>query len=127
MRKEFKYLYLASYQDSIDIEDIGNCFLEAFNDDGLCFYLWIKTIDGITKILEAGPYDSDDETNPTKFITDIKYKQFQFSDNKINEIINKFLNNIIYKITQVFDKNSEYEDTDKLNKIYNIVNYMTTK
>jgi len=41
--------------DSISIDNIGNCIIQAFNDDGDSFYLIIRTVLGISRIFQIGP------------------------------------------------------------------------
>lgn len=118
---EFKYFYITEASDAIDIENLGNCFIEAYNDFGARFYLWIQTDLGFTKILEAGPYA---EVNiPTK-TANISYTQIEYSDSKITKRIETFLNSSKYMIRQAINKQDEYTLEEKISKLYNIVEYM---
>lgn len=118
---EFKYFYITEASDAIDIENLGNCFIEAYNDFGARFYLWIQTDLGFTKILEAGPYA---EVNiPTK-TANISYTQIEYSDSKITKRIETFLNSPKYMIRQAINKQDEYTLEEKISKLYNIVEYM---
>lgn len=118
---EFKYFYITEASDAIDIENLGNCFIEAYNDFGARFYLWIQTDLGFTKILEAGPYA---EVNiPTK-TANISYAQIEYSDSKITKRIETFLNSPKYMIRQAINKQDEYTLEEKISKLYNIVEYM---
>lgn len=119
---EFKYYYVQTYSDILDIENLGNCFIEAFSDKGLKVYLWIRTELGFSKILEAGPY-IDDGKIPCK-VCDISFFQTEFSESKIIKRIQSFLNTPKYAITQAFDKQEEYTEQEKFEKLYNIINYM---
>ena len=40
---EFEYYYVKSVNATLDIDDIGNCAIAAYNDLGLVSYLLIKT------------------------------------------------------------------------------------
>lgn len=124
MKKDFEYSRQILTLDSISIEDIGNCFLQAYNDEGLFFCLWVKTEAGRTKIIEAGPYNVEDPSFPTKFSSNINFTQIDFSERKISDKISKFLNNFTYKITQVIDRNEEFNEEEKKEAIYNYVNFM---
>jgi len=41
--------------DSVTIDDIGNVILDGFNDYGEEFFLIIRTVLGVSRILEYGP------------------------------------------------------------------------
>lgn len=119
---EFKYYYVQTYSDVLDIENLGNCFIEAFSDKGVKVYLWIRTELGFSKILETGPY-VDDGKIPCK-VSNISFTQTEFSESKIIKRIESFLNTPKYQITQAFDKQEEYTEQEKFEKLYNIINYM---
>lgn len=119
---EFKYCYTQTYLDVLDVENLGNCFIEAFGDNGTRMYLWIRTEYGFSKILEAGPY-VDDGKIPCKECT-LSYTQTSFTEPKMIKKIESFLNTIRYHITQAFDKQEEYTEEEKFEKLYNLINYM---
>ena len=56
---EFEYLHQIVVGDTIDIDDIGNCAINAFNDAGEEYYLVVKTVLGWTEIFEFGPIIRD--------------------------------------------------------------------
>lgn len=119
---EFKYYYTRTFLDALEVEKVGNCFIEAFGDYGTRHYLWIKTDTGFSKILEAGPY-VDNATIPCKSCA-ITYDETTFTEPKMNKRISSFLNNPKYFITQAFDKQEEYTEEEKLEKLYNVIKYM---
>ena len=119
---EFKYFYTRTHTDVLDVENLGNCFIEAFNDNGTRFYLWIRTELGFTKILEAGPF-VDDGVIPCKECN-LLFNETSYSDSKMNKRIESFLNTPRYHITQAFDKQEEYTEEEKFSKLYNIIKYM---
>ena len=119
---EFKYFYITEASDTIDIENLGNCFIEAYNDFGARFYLWIQTDLGFSKILEAGPY-VDDGKIPCKECA-LSFTQTSFTEPKMIKKIESFLNTVKYHITQAFDKQDEYTEEEKFEKLYNIIEYM---
>lgn len=119
---EFEYFYVQTCSDVIDIDSIANCYIEAFNDLGARFYLWIKTDDGYTKILQAGPY-VDNGVIPAKSCS-ILYDNFMFTDSKVRKRIQAYLNNPSYMITQAFDRQNEYSEEEKFSKLYNLIKYM---
>ena len=55
----FKYLKTEAYMDSIDIDDIGNCFLQIYNDDGREWLMSVKTKLGWTIVKTFGPFILD--------------------------------------------------------------------
>lgn len=119
---EFKYFYITEASDAINIENLGNCFIEAYNDFGARFYLWIQTDLGFSKILEAGPY-VDDGKIPCKECV-LSFTQTSFTEPKMIKKIESFLKTVKYNITQAFDKQDEYTLEEKISKLYNIVEYM---
>lgn len=85
----FDYLSRIVVDASIDIDDICNCCIQAFNDAGEKYYLNICTDWGVTEIFEYGPVSLSDE--PRKSIL-WKYNRFDTDDNKIEKRIDGFLN-----------------------------------
>jgi len=108
MNKTFDYFYVQEAMDSITIEDIGNCVIEASGDSGFFYYLIIKTAMGITRILEYGPYK--DGGFPT--YVDENFIQMDYNEKKITQRIDKFLKHP--DITQVRQLNSIDEIKDRL-------------
>lgn len=98
MTGRFQYGESISYLDSIDIENIGDCCIEAFNDVGEAYYLVVDTQYGMTKVLEYGPFVQD--IVPT--FCQVKFSQFQYSEFKIDKIIDRFLSS--HNITQASEK-----------------------
>lgn len=86
--------------DSIDIVDIGNCSLQAYNDDGQEFILLIETKYGYTTVYQFGGMLADSiEANSFSMI---KYG-FEYQDKKVEKCIKDFLRDKKKKITQVFE------------------------
>lgn len=101
----FNYLKTESYMDSIDILDIGNCCLVAYNDDGNKWAFYTKTELGWSVIKIVGPFDAEDDSMGSFFTY---YKNgFEYSEKKLHKQINDFLNNPKNKITQVFECNKD--------------------
>ena len=57
--KHFEYFYTQQAVGQLNIEDLGNCAIEAFNDEGSHYYLVIKTQLGQSIVMEAGPFAID--------------------------------------------------------------------
>lgn len=104
MRASFEYFATTTYMDSLEVENIGDCCLEACNDSGEVYFLCISTSLGVSKILEYGPYM--DGLSPIHLI--YKYQELAYNEKKLNTIINKFLNDISKNITQV--REVSYDD-----------------
>lgn len=96
----FDYFATVKKQESIDIEDIGNCALEVYNDLGFEWLLIIKTHDGMTEAIEYGPLIPDIERPPAN--VGYSYSRFEFKEGKIYKKIDKFLNEGGKGITQAF-------------------------
>lgn len=87
----FDYLYTVSSMGEINVADIGNCVIQASNDIGCFYYLWIKTSNvGITHVLEIGPTTEIVEYMMKSF--NMSYRKFNYTDGKCEKAIEGFLN-----------------------------------
>lgn len=113
----FAYKFSSLYEKEIDIEDFGNCALEAqFSDafDNISYcYLIIKTELGITSIFEYGPIIPDISLFPKEVSN--TFTRFEFSEYKIEKRINKF----ILKADNV----EIIEPSEALNRCRSIIEY----
>ena len=75
----FSYSYTRQATGDIEIDDIGNCNIVAYNDNADEFYLRITTEDGWSTIIDAGPVTPDLE--PKYFA--MFYKKLEFNEKKI--------------------------------------------
>lgn len=87
MEATYNYLPNTTFNDSISIENIGECCLECYNDLGEAYYLWITTSLGVTKILQYGPYIDGIEPSSCFY----SFQQFSYSEMKIDKQISKFI------------------------------------
>ena len=100
--------------NSIDIDNIGNFYLEAINeDDGFCYYLSVKTTLGTSSILYYGPVVPDLDILPDNY--SVIFQRLPFNDKKMFFWVNKWLNDHSRKITTatLIDENeffTEYKD-----------------
>ena len=94
----FDYLQRVIVDAQIDVDNIGDCVIQANNDVGEEFYLVIKTTLGQTEVLEYGPCIPDLDTLQDGYTA--KYTTFQFSQPKIERIIDRFLNDAKRVISQ---------------------------
>ena len=98
MNREFEYLARVVVESSINIEDIGDCAIEANNDLGQFWCLIVKTELGWTEIFEVGPVNLD--LNELLKSCNWSYKRIEYSENNISKTIDRFLNDPYRKITQ---------------------------
>ena len=82
----------------IEIEDIGNCTLEASNDLAEVYYLVIKSVGGMSYILKYGPIIPDLAVLPDEVVCN--YFTTKFDQRKISKIITMFLNDTKAAITK---------------------------
>lgn len=104
MQDTFEYVCVREALDTINVEDIGNVCLKAYNDWGQTWYLCINTELGDTYITQLGPIIDDHIC--TGFFDFSKLKM-PYSEKKLHTIIDKFLNDTKRSITQAFEITTE--------------------
>ena len=104
MKNSYKYYRTVQYMDSVDIDDIGNCIIKAYTDDGDEYYLFIRTVLGVSRVFQIGPLEAGAVTHCSCF-----FKQLDYDDYKIDKIIDKFIDgNLGFTQIEVTDtKNTE--------------------
>lgn len=102
----FEYLQRVIVDGELEVDDIGQCVIQANNDLAEEFYLIIKTELGWTEIMEYGPCVPDLPLLQLNY--NIKYSRFEYNQGKIERTIDKFLNDPKRCITQA--KLSSLED-----------------
>lgn len=96
---EFNNQYVP--QNFIEIESVGNVCLEAINeDDGLYYYLLIKTSLGTTSIFEYGPIIPD--IDKLFDIYHVSFTRQPFNEKKLNLFLKKWLNDRNKGITAAY-------------------------
>ena len=79
---------------TLDVEEIGQCYLEASTDAGNFYYACVKTVMGRSVLLEFGPVcEVPPATWKDSFFT-FNRSNIAFDERKISRFIDKFLNNI---------------------------------
>lgn len=98
----------------LEIEDTGNCVIEASNDMGMFWYLSIQTSLGWTKITEYGPATPDFFELP-KSVSCV-FNRIEYDEKKIVNSVNMFLNNSKRNITQarVVDLDTMLDNTKSI-------------
>lgn len=113
----FEYFTVKTVMANIDIDDIGNCAIEANNDNGEFFYLIIRTTLGTTQIFEYGPTCHSGVMEKSVMSS---FKRIEFTESKVIKTIEGFLNNPYRNITQ-----AQLMDIDEaLEQCESILEYM---
>ena len=115
---KFDYFYTTSVNGTLEIEDIGNCCIEACTDIHECVYLLLDTKLGVTKVFQYGPIIPESEILEKSCIC--SFKRIDYSYNKIKKAIETFLNNPYIKITQA----REIDKEKCFKNCINIIDYM---
>lgn len=94
----FEYLQRVTVDAELDIENIGDCIIRGRSDLGEEQYLITRTEQGFTEIIDYGPVDPSIDLLP--FGVTLHYSRFEYNQNKICKIIDRFLNDPKRFITQ---------------------------
>lgn len=94
----FDYLQRVVVDAQLEIENIGDCALRGRSDLGEEQYLIIRTEQGETEVIDYGPVDPTIDLLPMGVT--LHYNRFEYNQNKIYRIIDKFLNDPKRVITQ---------------------------
>lgn len=121
--REFEFSpHVDYYQGMLEVEKIGNCAIEAqkplINGGVAYYYLVIRTSLGQSQIFEYGPVIPDIDLFPDEVIC--SFKRIEYSDYKVEKIIDKFLNNPKRNIKYACTIDAE----EALSKCKSIINYM---
>lgn len=101
MMKTFNYFYETKAIGFLEVSSVGNCSILAYNDSGSLYCLSIKTNLGISTIKQFGPIDT--QTGTIEKFFNYNQKSIEYNEKKLNNIIDKFLNDSTYMITQAFE------------------------
>ena len=102
----FEYSVQRTFNESIDVVDIGNTALRCIGNKLDEYYIILKTLFGKTSIIKFGPVASDIETLLNDF--SVSYKKIDYKENLIDKEIDKFINDYKKEITKV-EEITEYE------------------
>lgn len=101
MKKQFKWSSVVTYLEQLDIQDIGNTIIRGCNRDHSYNYLRITSEWGMCKILEVkGLYPDDLYKYDVKSLK-ISYRKIKYSENKLSDTIQAFLDAGDYEDIQV--------------------------
>lgn len=110
----FNYLRRVVQDASIEIDNIKDCAVIAYNDHAEEFYLLISTDLGNTKILSEGPVSA-----APPLYAKCEYLSFSTNDKTIQSYINRWLNDKEKAITQA----EEIDKEELKEKFVNIADY----
>lgn len=102
----FEYSVQKTFNESIDIVDIGNTALRCTNNKHDVYYIIIKTLFGKTSIIKFGPICSDLEVLLQDF--SVNYKKVDYKETIICNEISKFINDFRKEIITI-EEVTDYE------------------
>lgn len=102
----FEYSVQKTFNETIDLVDIGNVSLKCVSGRGLDYYIRIKTVLGKVHLIKFGPVCPDLCMLLEDF--SVAYKKFDFKEATICKEIDRFINDYKKEITSV-EEITEYE------------------
>lgn len=99
--KTFEYFYTTTAVGELEVEDLGNCCIEAANDLGMLYYLVIDTKLGWCRIFEYGPALPDFDELPKSVYC--SFSRIEYDERKLMKKVSEFLNSTAKQITQAFE------------------------
>ena len=105
MEKTFEYFKELRANDSLTIDNVGDCCIKCFNDDGVVYYLMTKTEAGFTKVYQYGPLYASDFTIGKFYNSSVQ--TIEYAEKTVSKLIDNFLNDKYKKITQAFECDEE--------------------
>lgn len=102
----FEYSVQKTFNESIDVVDIGNTALRCHGSRLDFYYIILKTVMGKTSILKFGPVMPDIDVLFNDFT--VSYKKIDYKENLIEKEVDKFINDYKKEITLV-EEITEYE------------------
>ena len=100
----FEYSVQKTFNESIDVVDIGNTALRCHGSKLDFYYIILKTIMGKTFIIKFGPVCPDIDLLIPEFA--VSYKKIDYKESLIEKEIDKFINdgkkgiNLVEEITE---------------------------
>lgn len=112
----FEYSVQKTFNESIDVVDIGNTALRCHGSKLDFYYIILKTVMGKTSILKFGPVMPDIDVLFNDFT--VSYKKIDYKENLIEKEVDKFINDYKKEITLV-EEITEYEAWQDFPDIHN--------
>jgi hypothetical protein len=95
----FEYSVQKTFNESIDVVDIGNTALRCTGGNLDEYYIILKTVMGKVSIIKFGPVMPDLEVLFNDF--SVVYKKIDYKENLISKEVDKFINDYKKEITKV--------------------------
>ena len=102
----FEYSVQKTFNEAIDIVDIGNTALRCVGNKLDEYYIILKTVMGKISIIKFGPVCPDLEVLINDF--SVSYKKIDYKESAIFKEVDKFINDFKKEISSV-EEISEYE------------------
>lgn len=102
----FEFSVQKTFNESINVVDVGNTALRCTNRIMDNYYIIIKTVMGKTSILKFGPISPDLDILLDDFT--VSYKKIDYKEGTLCREVDKFLNDYKKEITAV-EEITEYE------------------
>lgn len=102
----FEFSVQKTFNQSIDVVDMGNTALRCTNKQMDDYYLIVKTVFGKTHIIKFGPVCPDIDTLIDGF--SVNYAKMDYKEAKIYKEIDKFINDFKKEIDNI-EEITEYE------------------
>ena len=102
----FEYAVQKTFNETIDVVDIGNTALRCHGKKLDFYYIILKTVMGKTHIIKFGPIIPDLEVLFPDF--SVNYKKIDYKENLIEKEVDKFINDYKKEITLV-EEVTEFE------------------
>ena len=112
----FEYSVQKTFNETIDVLDIGNTALRCHGRKLEFYYIILKTVMGKTSIIKFGPVMPDIEVLLNEFT--VSYKKMDYKENLIEKEVDKFINDYKKDITLV-EEITEYEAWQDFPNIHN--------
>jgi hypothetical protein len=110
----FEFAVKKTFNQSIDVVDMGNTALRCTSITMLDYYLITRTVLGKTSILKFGPICPDLDMLINDFT--VSYKKLDYKENVVFREIDKFINDFKKEIDSV-EEITEYEAWQSFPKI----------
>ncbi len=102
----FEYSVQKTFNESIDVVDIGNTALKCVGSKYDEYYIILKTVMGKVSIIKFGPVTPDIEVLINDFA--VSYKKIDYKKTAIHKEVDKFINDFRKEITAI-EEVTEYE------------------
>ena len=117
----FEYSVQRTFNEMIDIVDIGNTALRCTNTEMCDYYIIIKTVFGKTSILKFGPICPDIDMLINDF--SVSYKKLDYKEAAVGKEVDKFINDFKKEINAV-EEITEYEAWQNFPDIQQLFEYV---